>query len=58
LAIAKRRLAIEEAEMNIKEKELMIRNAELNHKLRSNELLNDEVVCQAENEETGGQHSA
>jgi hypothetical protein len=58
LAIAKRQLAIEEAEMNIKEKELMVRNAELNRKLRSNDLLNDEVVRQAKNKETSGQHSA
>ena len=57
MVIAKRRLAIEEAEMDIKEKELTNRNAKLSCKLRSNKLLNDKVVCQAANKETGGQHS-
>jgi hypothetical protein len=41
--------------MKIKEKELMIKNAKLNCKLRSKDLLNDKIVDQEEDKETGGQ---
>jgi hypothetical protein len=41
--------------MKIKEKELIIKNAKLNRKLRSKDLLNDKMVGQEEDEETGGQ---